>query len=396
MTKRTLQNLTDAQVRNSSPGKIADGGGLWLHRRADEGAHWFLRVTVYGRRREMGLGGYPKVSLKEAREKAAVFRAQARAGVDPIRRRQRERQDEQRQLHLLKDIAEDCFKSRKSSLKGDGRNGRWFSPLELHVLPKLGKVPVVEIDQIYIRETLAPIWHDKAPTAEKAMNRLNLCIKHAAALGLNVDLQAVEKARALLGQQDHETKHIESLPWEDVPEFYATLNDGTTTQLALRYLILTGMRSMPIRFCRFDQVEGDIWTVPAEYMKSLKGKATDFRALLSQEAQCIVEQAKPIARDGWVFPSVRKGVISDATMSKYMKDKGMDARPHGFRTSFRTWCADVAEAPHEVAETAIAHTPDSKVVRAYRRTDFLKQRRILMQRWADHVCGRSGEVVKIA
>ena len=224
------------------------------------------------------------------------------------------------------------------------------------------------------------------------MNRLRLCIKHAAALGLNVVLQAVEKARALLGKPDHETVHIESLPWEEVPEFYASLKDRTTTQLALRLLILTGMRSMPIRFCHIDQIDGDIWTIPAKYMKSLKGKATDFRVPLSHEAQDILEQARPQARDGLLFPGIRKGVISDATMSKFMKNKGMKARPHGFRTSFRTWCSDVAEAPHEVAETAIAHTPDSKVVRTYRRTDFLEQRRILMQLWADHVCGLSGRL----
>lgn len=102
-------------------------------------------------------------------------------------------------MHVLNDIALDAFESRKAELKGDGKAGRWFSPLELHILPKLGKMPVSEIDQRDIRDALAPIWHEKSETARKAMNRLGICIKHAAALGLDVDIQATEKAKALLG-----------------------------------------------------------------------------------------------------------------------------------------------------------------------------------------------------
>ncbi len=97
--------------------------------------------------------------------------------------------------------------------------GRWFSPLELHVLPKLGKVPVAEIDQLDIRDTLAPIWHTKADTARKAINRLSICMTHAAALGLDVDLQATDKARALLGKQRHKVVNVPSVPWQEVPAF---------------------------------------------------------------------------------------------------------------------------------------------------------------------------------
>lgn len=112
---------------------------------------------------------------------------------------------------------------RATDLKGNGENGRWFSPLEHHILPKLGKIPVAEIDQNDIRDTLAPIWHAKAATAEKALGRLSICMKHAAALGLDVDLQATEKARALLGKQRHKVTHIPAMPWQEVPAFYASL-----------------------------------------------------------------------------------------------------------------------------------------------------------------------------
>ncbi|MDO6587141.1 integrase arm-type DNA-binding domain-containing protein [Salipiger sp. 1_MG-2023] len=379
---RPLNKLSAAAVKSATPGKYSDGGGLWFHKRDDGGAQWFLRITAHGRRREMGLGRYPDVTLKDARKLAERWRADAVRGLDPIKERERKRREQARNLHLLKDIALDAFESRKADLKGDGKAGRWFSPLELHVLPKLGKVPVADLDQTDIRDTLAPIWHVKADTARKAMNRLSICMRHAAALGLDVDLQATDKARALLGKQRHKAQNIPALPWQDVPAFYQSLTDGSITTLALRFLILTAVRSYPVRFLNVDQIDGDIWTVPAEAMKGRRDATTDFRVPLSSEALAVIEQARPFAREGFLFPGVRKGVISDMTMSKFMERRGMAERPHGFRSSFRDWLAEATNAPHEVAETCLGHTVGGAVERAYRRTDFLDQRATLMQRWS--------------
>ncbi|MBO6603099.1 MAG: site-specific integrase [Roseicyclus sp.] len=293
-----------------------------------------------------------------------------------------------RNLHLLKDIAMDAFESRKADLKGDGAAGRWYSPLEHHVLPKLGQMPVAEITQSDIRDALMPIWHLKAATATKAANRLKIVLDHAAALGLDVDLQAVAKAKQLLGRQRHQVTSIPSMPWVDVPAFYASLHEPTITHLALRLLILTGLRSAPVRFARLDEIEGDIWTVPANNMKARVGDAEAFRVPLSDEALHVIELVRPYERDGYLFPSVRKGVISDATMARLMERRGLEARPHGFRTSLRTWLADETDAPHEVAEMVLAHVSDSKVVRTYRQTDFLDQRRPLMDRWAKICTGQ--------
>ncbi|WP_417463050.1 tyrosine-type recombinase/integrase [Kordiimonas sp.] len=392
---RPLSKLSAAAVRNAAPGKYSDGGGLWFHKRKDGGAQWFLRVTAHGRRREMGLGRYPDVSLKDARALAEKWRAEAAKGLDPVKERERQRREQARNLHLLKDIALDAFESRKADLKGDGKAGRWFSPLELHVLPKLGKVPVAELDQTDICDTLAPIWHEKADTARKAMNRLSICIRHAAALGLDVDIQATDKARALLGQQRHTAQNIPAMDWREVPGFYESLCDGGVTELALRLLILTAVRSKAVRFCHLDQIDCDIWTVPAEHMKGRKNKTTDFRVPLSQEALAVIEAAKPLARDGYLFPSVRKGVISDMTMTQLMKRRGMVERPHGFRSSFRTWVDETTKTPHEVAETAMGHVVGGAVERAYRRTDFLDQRRTLMERWADYLLVSEKENVLI-
>lgn len=254
-----------------------------------------------------GPGAFVKVSLKEAREAAERWRANVRDNKDPIKERQRLRCEAARNMHLLKDVALDAFESRKAELKGDGVNGRWFSPLELHVLPKLGKVPVAEIDQNDIRDVLAPIWHTKADTARKAMNRLGICLKHGAALGLNVDLQATAKAAALLGKQRHKAEIIPALDWREVPSLYATLSDGTLTHLALRLLILTGVRSGPLLFMRTEQINDDVWTVPGEIIKGRKDATPDFRVPLSTKALAVLEQVALQTRDGFLFPSVRKG-----------------------------------------------------------------------------------------
>lgn len=393
---RAKDRLTAGFLKAPKPGKHCDGAGLWLVVRDDGGAQWVLRVTVHGRRREMGLGGYPALGLAEARKQASRWRAVSAAGRDPIKEREAEERAARREDITLAILTHDAFEARKAELKGDGTAGRWLSPLTLHVLPKLGKVPVTDLDQRDIRDCLAPLWHAKADTARKALNRLSIVLKHAAALGLEVDLQATEKAKALLGKSRHVAKNIPAMAWADVPGFYASLEEPTLTHLALRLLMLTGVRSTPLRTIRLDQIEGDVWTVPGESMKGRKGATDAFRVPLSREALRIIDLARPHARNGFLFANTRQGVISDMTLGRMMERRGLEARPHGFRTSLRTWLAEATDAPHEVAEAMLAHVTDSGVVRAYRRTDFLEQRRALAERWADHVTGGAGKVVKLA
>ena len=380
---RTINKLTTQAVKAAVPGKHGDGAGLWLYKRPDGTARWVLRVTIFGKRKEMGLGAFPAVSLKEVREKADHWRKVAADGTNPIREREQQRRDAKRSMHLLADIATDAFESRKADLKDDGTAGRWFSPLRLHILPKLGKMPVSEIDQRDIRDTLAPIWHNKAETARKAMDRLGICLKHAAALGLEVDIQATDKAKALLGKQRHEVTNIPALHWHDVPAFYQSLDGGSITELALRLLILTGVRSGPLRNIHTDQINGDVWTIPAEDMKGRKGATKEFRVPLSSEAQRVIAEAHKFARNDLLFPGAKQGVISDMTMTSLMKRRGMTERPHGFRTSMRVWLAEATSAPHEVAEMCISHIVGSKTVQAYKRTDYLEQRAELMERWSN-------------
>lgn len=393
---RAQNRLSATFVKNASVGKHCDGGGLWLVKREDGGAQWVLRVTVHGRRREMGLGGYPSLSLAQAREVAQRWRSVAAQGRDPVKEREAESRAMRREDISLAVITADAFEARKAELKGDGKAGRWMSPLSLHVLPKLGKVPVTDLDQRDIRDTLAPIWHTKADTARKAMNRLSIVLRHAAALGLDVDLQATEKAKALLGKSRHRAKNIPAMDWRDVPSFYASLEEPTLTHLALRLLILNpGGRVAPIRLIRLEEIEGDIWTVPGENMKGPKDATEDFRTPLSREAMRIIDLAKPHARNGFLFPNTRGGVISDMTLSRHMERRGLEARPHGFRASLRTWLNETTDAPFEVKETMVAHKTDNAVVRAYVRTDYLEARRVLTERWAEFVTSGAGQVVNL-
>ncbi|OZB17832.1 MAG: integrase [Rhodobacterales bacterium 34-62-10] len=393
---RATNRLTTGFLKNPPVGKHCDGAGLWLVKREDGGAQWVLRVTIHGRRREMGLGGYPSLGLADARKMAERWRNVAAAGRDPVKEREAEARAARREDITLTIITADAFEARKAELKGDGIAGRWMSPLAIHVLPKLGKVPVTDLDQRDIRDTLAPIWHTKADTARKALNRLSIVLKHAAALGLDVDLQATEKAKALLGKSRHVAKNIPAMAWSDVPDFYASLEEPTLTHLALRLFILTGTRSSNVRKLRLEQIEGNVWTVPGEGMKGRKGATPDHRVPLSHEAERIIDLARPHARNGFLFPNTRGGVISDMTLSRHMERRGLEARPHGFRTSLRTWLAEATDAPHEVSEAMIAHVVDGSVVRAYRRTDFLEQRRALSERWADYVTGGAGKMVRIS
>jgi len=401
---RQLYNLTGTQVRHAAPGKHSDGGGLYLYV-LPSGKQWVFRFTIAGKRHEMGLGGYPAVALVDARKRADSYRAVVGAGGNPIDARKEDERaaqaaheatnPEAKRARLLSTIAPLAFESRKSQLRDDGNAGRWYSRLQTHVMPKLGQKPVEEITGAEIAKVLKPIWHSQPDVARKAITRLNVCLSHARAKGFEVDRMAVADAKELLGKQVHVSKPIESMNWQDVPAFYQSLEDAGTTGWALQLLILTGLRSKPIRFAHVDQIKGEVWTVPADLVKGNKGKTEDFRVPIAPEALRVIERTRETARDGFLFPGIRKGVISDMTMAQLMSRRGLAARPHGFRASFRTWADEMTNTAWEVKETAIGHKVGNTVSRAYLRTDYLEERALLAQRWAQHVTDQQGQVVAI-
>lgn len=368
--------LGQLRTKNLGPGKHPDGQGLWLVKRSRNAGKWILRFSVGGKRREMGLGRWPDVSIAEARERAAQARKSLRDGLDP--RVEREKVKLKPHRLTVAEAIESCFEARKAELKRDGEAGRWMSPLKTHVIPKIGKLPVEDVDQHVLKRVLEPIWHEKTEAAAKALQRMNLTLKHAAALGLNVDLQATMKAKALLGKQRHSISHIPSMPYKDTPAFYQWLKgqDGISA-LALRFLMLTLARTSEVRLATFAEIEGGVWILPPERTKT----GREHRVPLTDEALKIVERCRELSPNDYLFPAYKGKPISDMAMSGFMRRQRVDARPHGFRATFRTWAEECTDAPFEVKEAVLGHVVDVGVVGAYQRSDRLTKRKELMQKW---------------
>ena len=363
-------------ARSLVHGKYADGQGLWLIKRDKASGKWALRLVIDGTRREMGLGRWPDVSIAEARERAADARKQLRGGVDPILDRQKAKRSIKR-LTLLEAII-GCFEAKKAELKQEGNAGRWMSPLKVHIIKKLGSRPVEEIDQHALLEVLQPIWHDKPEVARKALNRVGLTLKHAAALGLDVDLQAIMKVRALLGKQRHTVEHIPSLPYKEAPAFYQWLTtQKSVSALALRFLMLTVSRTSEVRRATFDEIKDGVWYLAPERTKT--GRA--HRVPLTDEALRVVASARELSPNEYLFPSLNGKPLSDAAMSLLMKREGYEARPHGFRSTFRTWAEEQTDTAFEVKEAVLGHNVDAGVVGAYQRSDRLDRRKTLLEAW---------------
>jgi len=387
--------LKAAQVKSFEPGKYGDGNGLWLLKREDGGGQWSFRFSLWGRRREMGLGSLSTLTLHDARIAAEEARRDLREGNDPMKQRRIRLGHLHRVSDTLQSVADDAYQSHKKTLKNDGRDGRWFSPLRMHVLPRLGKMPIDRIDQHDIRDALAPIWETKTVTARKALSRLKTVWLHALALGFQVDLRTLENAKLLLGRTEPSSSHIPSMPWAEVPAFYGTLGEGQA-ELALRLLILTGVRSGSVLNFDFDQLEGSQWVIPAEHLKGRKFQRKTFTVPLSLEALNVLDLARKHQCGAHAFSNTRGGRIDKMAMRKLMVDRGLSARPHGFRSSLRTWLAETTDCPNDVAEAMLAHETGSDVERAYKRTDFLEKRRVWADRWSSFVCGIETDIAKAA
>lgn len=395
---RIRNQLTAVAIRNAGPGKLEDGGGLRLYKTEGSG-RWVFRYTFSGMRREMGLGSLDDLTLAQARSARDKWASVLASGLDPITERKRQRAETAAELSrsdpTFEELALTVFESKKASLRGEGTRGRWFSPLATHIIPRLGKRRISQIDQTDIAEALRPIWHDKPATAEKAFHRMRIIFRKAKLMGLDADPFVVEAAAHILGDVKRKVEHIAATPWREVPGVYARLNRPGASFRCLRWMILTATRSESARGARFSEIEGDIWTVPAERMKGTQGDVESFRVPLSTEALRLLEEFKQSATGDLMFPSYRSGYISSTALQKVLNEMGEAGRPHGFRTSFRSWVQDTEAASFDVAETALAHRVGSTVERSYARSDLLDQRRVLMERWSTFVTGEEAKVVKL-
>ena len=386
-----MNKLTAAAIKAAKAGQhLQDGGGLLL-RRSPSGGRWVFRYSFSGQRRDMGIGSWLEVSLAEARRIRGDWAAKLRLGVDPISERNRIRDEEtarrRRREPTFAEIAELVFEARKERLRGNGERGRWFSPLRVHVIPKVGARRITELQQNDIHAAIAPIWRTKNETAEKALQRTRIIFQEARLMGYQVDPFLCDAARHMLGHVNQETKPIAATPWQDLPALFKRLDKPYASYQALRWTILTATRSMSARGARFCEIDGDIWTVPSDRMKGGVGKVEDFRVPLSTAALKVVESCRSLRQSDWLFPSPRTGCVTQNAMANILNDLREPGRPHGFRTSFRSWVQDTDSASWEVAETALAHTIGNKVERSYARSDLLEKRRVLMEAWGRFVMG---------
>ena len=376
------QKLTDRFVKNASPGFYRDAGCPTLNLRVlPFGARsWVQRLTVHGRERAMGLGGYPVVSLAEARDKALENRRLARAGGDPTALGRR------KAVPTFEVACGKVIAFHADGWKDSGKSAaQWRASLRDYAMPQLGDMPVSAIEPRHVIACLLPIWNEKRETARRVRQRISAVMKWAVAEGYRTDDPAGEVLTAALPKNGTTRKHHRALPHAQVGEALAQVRASEAwpaTKLALEFTVLTASRSGEVRGARWEEIDWDaeVWTVPADRMKAKKS----HRVPLSGRALEILREAESL-RDGsgLVFASVNGKALSDSTMSKLLREQRVGCVVHGFRSSFRDWCAETS-VDRAAAEAALAHVVKG-VEGAYFRSDMLNARRELMQDWAEYI-----------
>lgn len=393
-----MPKLTTVGVKNAKDGKHSDGRGLWLYKRGESGS-WIYRYTHLGKRREMSLGTYPALSLAQARQARDEWAAEAARGEDPIAlraaREAQERADRDRHDPTFADAVDIVFEAYRAKLRGGGSRGRWRSPLDIHVIPSMGKVRLSQLHQTDIVNALKPIWREKHPTAQKAIQRIGIVIDRSEAMGFQVAPLIVKMARHILGEVHHQVRHIEATPWREMPGLYQRLcKIDLVSSRALRWLMLTLVRSHAGRAAMLAEVEGDIWTVPADRIKGTMGKVRPFRVPLAGDTLAMVEEAREFG-DAVLFPGHGGRALSSAALEKALTEMGEAGRPHGFRAAFRTWAEETQVCSREVAETILGHKVYGDVEASYQRSDLLDLRRPVHEAWSRFLLGEAADVIPI-
>ena len=370
-----------------APGKYEDGGGLRLVVGTNGNKHWVVRVTVAGRRLERGLGAYPDITLEAARDAASKARKAAEANLD-IRTEERR---EALASMTFREMFRITLAQREKQLSNAKHLKQWTSTMEAYVFPAIGSTPVADVSTAQVLKILSPIWFSKPETAKRVLQRMEAVFKSAIVRGARRVASPCIGVADELGTKHRIVSHHASMPWQDVPDLIELLHAPArrrmrVTSLALEFLILTATRSGETRgamWSEFDTERG-LWVIPPERMKARE----EHRVPLSKRClEILTELRAAHPKSELVFPSRNGQPLSDMTLTKLLRDEEIEATPHGFRSSFKVWASERAKAPHEVSEAALAHSLGSKVVAAYLRTDFLHERRLLMQAWADYCLG---------
>lgn len=376
-----MPKLTAARVRSETrAGKYGDQHGLILRVQPSGSKAWIWRGTVNGRRRDLGLGRYPYVSLAQARQQAFEYRKAAHEGIDPT---------------TLRDGAVPTFAAAAEAVialyagkwKAGGKSeGQWRSSLATYVLPAIGSMRVDEVASADVMDCLSPIWNSRPETAKRIRQRIAAVMKWAIAQGYRADNPAGDAVTAALPKQGGARKHLRALPHRDVGDAIVRIRHAKAhapLRLAVEFAIVTAVRSGEVRGAVWEEVDLDagLWTIPGERMKA----GRQHRVPLSAQATEVLAQARGCDNgSGLVFPSKQGGEIPSWALAKLISSLGIDGTLHGMRSSFRDWCGETG-AVREVAEACLAHRVGSAAEQAYARSDLLQRRRELMDAWAEYV-----------
>lgn len=383
--------LTALQVRNiSTPGRYADGNGLYLVVDNSGARRWLLRIVVQGRRRDIGLGSAKLVPLAEAREKALTFRKSAREGGDPIA--------EQRKLKALvptfEEAAEKVHAEHSPGWRNKKHGDQWISTLRTYAFPEIGRLRVNQIGTPEVMRVLAPIWLTKGETARRVRQRIGTVLDWARAAGHRDGENPVSGVAKGLPKQIERDQHHAALSYAEMPAFISDLRTqaaDATTRLAFEFLILTAARTGEVIHSKWEEVdfEQKVWLVPAARMKAKR----EHRVPLSSRCIELLEKSKKAAGESvYLFPGATPGKpLSNMAFLMLLRRMKRPITAHGFRSSFRDWAAEATSYPREIAEMALAHTITNKVEAAYRRGDLLEKRRELMEDWASYVGAAGGQ-----
>ena len=392
---RRLQRLTTLSItRAKTPGYMHDGGGLYLQVAPAGSKSWIFRFSLGGKRREMGLGPYPGVSLALARQLASSAHSLVRAGKDPIAARGAERarkQLEDARAITFDQAAEQYIAANELGWRNGKHRGQWRTSLAAFVSPIIGKMPVADIGVTEVMRVLEPLWRGKTETGSRVRGRIERVLDWAKVRGYRTgenpaqwrgNLDKLLPAR----RKVQKVKHHAAVALDDLPAVYARLADlDSMTALALRFAIVTAARAGEVtgaRWSEFD-MEAKVWTVPSDRIKA--GKT--HRVPLSREAMKILTKVRTMATATLVFPGWVAGrPLSLTSMLKVLKVAGGgNATVHGFRSTFRDWASERTHYPRDVAEMALAHAIGDKVEAAYRRGDLFERRKLMMEDWAKFV-----------
>ena len=377
--------LSDRKVKAlREPGRYGDGATLYLVVAPGGSKQWVQRLTVRGKQTDIGLGGYPVVGLRDAREKAHANRTQAQSGADPLLEKRRAA------VPTFRNLAAQHIEALRPSWRNAKHAAQWGSTLAAYAYPSIGDRPVDRITRADVIGLLSPIWTEKPETARRVRQRVRAVMARAIALEYVEHNPASEGIDAALARLPRVKAHHAALPYPQVPAALRAVRESAATptvKLGFEFLALTACRSGEVRGARWDEVDPDAaaWTVPAARMKG----GRPHRVPLSAEAMAVLAEARGLDNgSGLVFPAPRSGAeLSNMAFAQLLRRLGLDFVPHGLRSSFRDWAAERTGAPHAVMEAALAHSVRNSTEAAYFRSDLFDLRRGLMAEWGKFLGG---------